>query len=140
MSEDRQFLKDAAFAMLGAIARKHPLGHQASKAARFILTSRHGAEVEIMFEKNPESPPNFWCLDKAAGAALIARLSPRASPARLLRTARGSDGMPHYGRHSSRERMPQLGEADLVCFALRSLTELGEITDRLRSITPSDLT
>ncbi len=140
MSDDRQLLKDAAFALLGAIAREHPLGHQASKAARFILTSQHGAEVEIMFEKNPESPPNFWCLEKAAGPALIARLSPRASPARSLRTARGSDGMPRYGRHSSLERMPQLGEADLVCFAVHSLTELGEITDRLRSTAPSDLT
>jgi hypothetical protein len=37
MSEDRQFLKDAATALLGAIAREHPLGHQDCKAARFVL-------------------------------------------------------------------------------------------------------
>lgn len=139
MSEDRQFIKDAAVGLLGAIAMEHRLGHQPSKAARFVLTSRHGADVEIMFEKNEHSPPNLWCLEKAAGAALIAKLQPRSSPARLLRTTLGPDGRPQYGRHSSLEKMDQLGEADLVRFAPRSLAELGVIIDRLRSVTAADL-
>ncbi|WP_338929205.1 hypothetical protein WDZ11_22180 (plasmid) [Roseomonas mucosa] len=75
--EDRQFLKDGAVGLLTAIAEEHPLGHQPSKAARFVLTSRHGVKVEIMFEKNMTSPPNLWCLEKAASPALIARLKPK---------------------------------------------------------------
>jgi hypothetical protein len=139
MTEDRQFIKDAAVGLLGAVAKEHPLGHQPSKAARFVLTSRSGVDVEIMFEKNDRSPQNLWCLEKAAGAALIAKLQPRPSPARLLRTTLGPDGKPQYGRHSSLERMDQLGEADLVCFAPQSLAALGEIIDRLRSVTTADL-
>jgi hypothetical protein len=139
MIEDRQFIKDAAAALLGAIAQEHPLGHQSSKAARFVLTSRHGVNVEVMFEKNDGSPPNLWCLEKAAGAALIARLRPRLSQARLLRTSLGPDGKPQYGRHSSLERMAQLGDANLVCFAPQSLAEFGEIIDRLRSVSAADL-
>lgn len=139
MIEDRQFLKAAAIGLLGSIAKEHPLGHQSSKAARFILTSRHGAEVEIMFEKDDRSPPNLWCLERAAGAALIGNFRPKLSPVCLLRTTFGPDGNLQYGRHSSLERMEQLGDADLVCFAPASLAELGEIIDRLRSVTAADL-
>lgn len=139
MTEERQFIKDAAMGLLTAVANEHPLGHQPSKAARFILTSRHGVGVEIMFEKNDRSPSNLWCLEKAAGAALAGKLGPRPSPAGRLRTEIDADGKALYGRHSALERMGQLGDADLMCFAPRSLTELGEIIDRLRSITAADL-
>jgi hypothetical protein len=137
--EDRQLLKSGAVGLLTAIAEEHPLGHQPSKAARFIITSRHGVKVEIMFEKNMTVPPNLWCLEKAAGPALIARLKPKPSPVSKLRTSRGPDGKVQYGRHSPFERMDQLGEADLVCFAPGSFIEIGEIIDRLRSVTASDL-
>jgi len=137
--EDRQLLKDGAVGLLTAIAEEHPLGHQPSKAARFVLTSRHDVRVEIMFEKNMTVPPNLWCLEKAAGPALIARLKPKPSPASKLRTSRGPDGKVQYGRHSSLERMDQLGDADLVCFAPESFAEVGEIIDRLRSVTASDI-
>lgn len=139
MTEDRQFLKTAAIGLLGAIAMEHPLGHQHSKATRFILTSRRGVDIEIMFEKDDRRPPNLWCLEKAAGTALIGKLQPTLSPARLLRTSIGPDGKLRYGRHSSLERMEQLGDADLACFTLRSLTELGEIIDRLRSVSAAEL-
>ena len=139
MTNERQFLRASALGLLGAVAQEHPLSHQSSKAARFILTSRHGVDVEVMFEKDDRSPPNLWCLEKAAGAALIGKLGPRSSPARLLRTTLGSDGKPQYGRHSSLERMEQLGDADLVCFSPQSLAELGEIIDRLRSVAAADL-
>jgi hypothetical protein len=139
MSEDSQFIKDAVMGLLSKIAEKHPQGHQSSKAARFVLTSRHGVDVEIMFEKNDSSPPNLWCLEKAAGPTLIGRLDPRRSPAHRLRTTVGRSGKPKYGRHSALERMNQLGGADLVCFAPKSIAELGEIIDRLRSVTAADL-
>ena len=137
--EDRQLLKDGAVGLLTALAEEHPLRHQPTKAARFVLTSRHDVKIEIMFEKNMASPPNLWCLEKAAGPALIARLKPKPSPAIKLRTSYGPDGKVRYGRHSSLERMDQLGEADLVCFAPDSFAEIGEIIDHLRSVTASDL-
>jgi hypothetical protein len=137
--EDRQLLKDGAVGLLTAIAEEHPLGHQPSKAARFILTSRHGVKVEIMFEKNMTVPPNLWCLEKAAGPALVTKLKPKRSPASALRTSRRADGTIQYGRHSSLERMDQLGDADLVYFAPKSFAEIGEIIDRLRNVTPSDI-
>lgn len=139
MTVDRKVIKDATIGLLSAIAQEHPLGHQPNKAARFTLKSQHGVNVEVMFEKDDHSPPNLWCLEKAAGAALVSKLRPRSSPARLLRTTLGSDGRPQYGRHSSLERMKQLGDADLVCFSPQSLAELGEIIDRLRSVTAADL-
>lgn len=139
MTEESQFLKEAAVGLLAAIAKEHPLGHQPSKAARFVLTSRHGVDVEVMFEKDDGSRPNLWCLEKAAGAALIGKLRPSLKPARLLRASLGSGGKAQYGRHSSLEHMNQLGDADLVCFSLRSVTELGEIIDRLRSVSAADL-
>jgi len=139
MTGDRQFIKDAAVALLGAIAKEPTLGHQAVKAARFVLTSRPGVDVEIMFDKNPKRPPNLWCLEKAAGAMLIGMLRPKRSPASLLRKRIGKDGKAEYGRHSALEPMAQLGDADLVCFAPQSLADLGAIIDRLRSVTAADL-
>lgn len=139
MTADRRFLKDAIRGPLDAVAQKHPQGHRSSKAARYVLTSQDGTPVEVMFEKNEDSPPNIWCHMGAAGEALIAALNPRRSPASGLWTERGKDGEPRYGRHSAVEHMPQLGGADLVCFAPETLAEVGQIIDRLRGVTASDL-
>ena len=139
MIEDREFLKRAIIALLDAVADEHEEGHQPSKAARYVLLSRHGARIEVMFEKNADSPPNIWCLEAAAGRALIAELGPRPSPATALRTKLGKDGDALYGRHSALERMSQLGGADLVCFAPKCMAEVGRIIDRLRDVAPSDL-
>lgn len=139
MTEEQKFLKAAAMGLLAAVAEEHPKGHQRRDGARFVLTSKFGADVEIMFEKDDKHPPNLWCLEKAAGAALIRKFRPTPKPASALWTSIGSDGKPEYGRHSALKPMPQLREADLVYFTLRSLGELGEIIDRLRSITAADL-
>jgi hypothetical protein len=52
---------------------------------------------------------------------------------------RGKDGEPLYGRHSALQKMPQLGQADLVCFVPNSVAELGQIIDRLRDVGAGDL-
>lgn len=65
-------IKRAILRLLDAVSDEHPLGHQPSKAARYVLLSRHAARVEIMFEKNADSPLNLWCRESAAGAALVA--------------------------------------------------------------------
>ena len=139
MTDDRDFLKAAVLAVLDATADEHAERHQASKAARYVLVSRHGVRVEIMFEKNPDSPANLWCLKTAAGSALIAAQRPTLSTASVLWTKRGKDGDLLYGRHSALERMGQLGGADLVCFKLTSMTYFGQIIDHLRDVTPAEL-
>jgi hypothetical protein len=139
MTSDRAFLKKAIVALLDAIAQEQSPGHQESKAGRYVLISNDGTPVEVMFEKNKNAPPNIWCLERAAGAALMRSVPCRRSPASDLRAARGKDGELLYGRHSALERMQQLGEADLVCFAPETLAHVGQIIDRLRSVTAADL-
>jgi len=139
VSGDRGLLKRAIVGLLDVVAEEHPLGHQDSKAARYFLTTRSGATVEIMFEKNETSPPNLWCLDAAAGSSLISELDPSPSPRSDLWTKRGKSGKLLYGRHSALERMPQLGEADLVYFAPKTFQEVGKIIDRLLAVTAADL-
>jgi len=95
--------------------------------------------VEIMLEKNAESPMNLWCLQSAAGTDLIRDLKPKLSLSAKLRTSYGKNGKLQYGRHSALEKMDQLGEADLVCFAPETLRQLGQIIDRLQSVRPIDL-
>jgi hypothetical protein len=133
MSPDRAFLKKAIIGLLDAVAQEHPLGHQDVYASRYVLSSREGATVEILVEKGEKSPPNIWCLADAAGEALIAALKPTPSPAAKLWQKPGQ-----YGRHSGLRSMPQLGEADLVCFAPISLEQVGQLIDRLWSVTKSD--
>lgn len=123
---DRALIKAAATALLDTLGETHPLGHQASKARRYVLSVPGGTPLEVMFEQNPESPPNLWVLATAA-----AGLTGKPSPAAKLRSEIGKDGQPNYGRHSALEKMPQLGEADLLCLAPSSLAELGEILDHL---------
>jgi len=139
MSEDRTFLKRAILALLDAVAREQSPGHQDSKAGRYVLASRDGSSVEIMFEKNHDAPPNIWCLERAAGKVLVAELAPKLSPKAKLWTKAGKHGEALYGRHSGLRMMPQLGDADLVCFSPDSLAQVGQIIDRLRSVTASDL-
>lgn len=138
-STDAAPVKRAILTLLDAVADEHPLGHQPSKAARYVLLSRHGARVEIMFEKNVDSPPNFWCRESAAGAALIAAQRSKLSPSSALWAKRGVDGERLYGRHSALRPMPQLGGADLVRFLPTCVAEAERIIDRLRTVTPADL-
>ena len=132
-------LKRDILGLLDAVADEHPLGHQPRKAARYVLLSRHGARVEIMFEKNADSPANLWCHERAAGAALIATLQPQRYPSSALWAKRGAGGERLYGRHSALRAMPQLGEADLVRFTPTCVTEAEQIIDRLHAVTPADL-
>ena len=128
MTVSREQLKTVAAAMLGELGVGHPLGHQASKARRYVISAPDGTELQIMFQQDEDSPPNVWVLEQAAGA-LAARAKPY--PRSALWTKTGKDGNPVYGRHSALESMLQLGDADLACFAPTTLEELGAIFDQL---------
>lgn len=129
MSTERAIIKSAAVALLDTLGEEHALKHQDSKARRYTLAVSGGAPLEVMFEQNPESPPNLWVHARAAG-----RLTGKPSPAAKLWTKRGKGGELLYGRHSALEKMPQLGDADLICLAPTTIGELGEILDQLLAV------
>lgn len=131
MNTDRAMIKSAAVALLDALGEEHALKHQDSKARRYTLTASGGTPLEVMFQRDPESPPNLWVLGSVAGALIGGAIPQKPSPVSKLRTEVGKDGRPVYGRHSALEKMPQLGEADLICFAPTNFAELGEILDQL---------
>ncbi|WP_240661612.1 hypothetical protein [Nioella ostreopsis] len=133
----REDLKRACLNRLEEIAMEHPLGHQGKLAARYLLRRLDGDVIEIMFEKGPRSPANLWVGERFMRSLVDGPIPFRLSPARTLFAARTSDGRTLYGRHSALRPMRQLGTADLVCFALRSLADLelvlqaliGEVVD-----------
>lgn len=128
---NRNRLKVAAEGLLDALAAPHPLGHQASKANRYILPTRGGVGIELMLEKNKEVPLNIWVEKRHASTFFGGTIAFRESLASALWTTIGKDGQPNYGRHSALEKMPVLGNADLLCLAPRDLEELGRILDHL---------
>lgn len=127
----RDQLKVAAEGLLGALAAPHPLGHQQSKASRYILATRRSFDIELMIEKNEGVPLNIWVEKRQAGKFVGGTVPCRESLALKLWTSIGKDGQPNYGRHSALEKMPALGNADLLCLAPRNLEELGRILDHL---------
>lgn len=128
---NRNRLKAAAEGLLNALALPHALGHQASKANRYILPTRGGLDIELMLEKNEGVPLNIWVEKRHASTLLGGTIPFRESPASKLWTSMGKDGRPNYGRHSALENMPALGNADLLCLAPRNLEELGRLIDHL---------
>ncbi|WP_374254193.1 hypothetical protein [Xanthobacter sp.] len=130
---ERSTLKSVAERALDLLAEEHPLGHQASKARRYVLRTRSGT-MELMVERNPEAPTNIWMLQDRAAGLIGKSLTPSFSPAGKLYKVHGSDGKMNYGRHSALEKMPELGRADLVYFAPKDFTELGVILDYLAGL------
>lgn len=126
---DRQTLKKVAVAMFDAIGTEHPLGHQPRKAARYVISYPGGTPLELMFEKN-DVPANIWVHAEAARFLLGRGIESRKSEASDLWSV-GPSGTVQYGRHSSLEKMPQLGNADLVCFQAESISQVGMNIDEL---------
>lgn len=127
-------LKKHCLSRLDECAREHPVRHQSQLAARYLLKRVDGDGVELMFEKGPKTPPNLWVAHRRV-AGLITRpgLQFRLSPASALFATKGANGKPIYGRHSALKPMPELGNADLICFRITSLDELDRVLDHLRS-------
>ena len=67
MSLDKETLKVAAVALLDSLSEQHPLGHQNSKARRYVLLASGGTPLEVMFEQDAKSSANLWVHAKAAG-------------------------------------------------------------------------
>lgn len=131
MPVDRSHLKSAIAAMLDALTAVHPTGHQETYARRYVLTTRSGRRLELMFEQGPGTPTNLWFEAGIAGALIKSGTKHRMSPASALYAKPGKNGNPQYGRHSALETMPVLGKADLICMQPVTLAEAGAILDHL---------
>lgn len=127
MSVTRNALKRVCIQALDEFAMEHPIGHQGSLAARYLLRSADGGVVELMFEKGPRTPANLWVCRRFVEDLLDSDIPHRVSPAAGLFSTPDSAGPPRYGRHSALKPMPQMGHADLVCFALRSEQDLRRV-------------
>jgi len=127
MPNARAELKNAIIARLDAVCEMHSLGHQASKARRYVFRGSNGATAELMFEQNDSVPANLWVLDSQVVSVVDNQIQSRRSPAAELYKKTGKNGNKLYGRHSALERMQQLGRADLICFNLQSIAQLDRI-------------
>ncbi|MGN6306795.1 MAG: hypothetical protein ACTHNH_18390 [Mesorhizobium sp.] len=116
---------------MDALAAPHPLGHQQSKANRYVLPTRGGSHIELMLEKNEGVPLNIWVEKRHATKFMGGTIPCRESPASGLWASMGKNGNPNYGRHSALEHMSALSNADLLCLAPRNLEELGKMLDHL---------
>ena len=130
----RDMLKTTIVERLNEVALEHPAGHQGKLAARFLLRSQSGEGIELMFEKGPASPPNLWMHLRFAEALMTDAIPHKESPARTLYVVTNEKGKKIYGRHAALLAMRQLTDADLVCFNLKSLTDLEAIVHVLRQI------
>lgn len=131
MSTPRAQLKSAIIERLNAVCQDHPMGHQGSKAARYIFKGENGTTVEIMFEKNEGTLANLWVKEAFVSTILDGDIDYTRKPASELYQKTGKNGEKLYGRHYSMEKMPQIGQADLVRFNLTSIHQLDRILDAL---------
>ena len=117
--------------------KTHPIGHQAKYANRFLLRSAGGEQIELMIQKDESYPANLWVkkdfveelLDEPSASM---PLEYRISSAVNLYMTIGKNGKKQYGRHPGLKSMPQLGEADLVCFDLHDMDNLDRILEKLK--------
>lgn len=131
MSPDRALIKSAAIALFDAVGEMLPLGHQASKARRYVIAAPGAAPIELMFEQDAKSPPNVWITAETAGPLIGGTIQQAPSPASMLWTKTGKGGARLYGRHSALEKMSELGEADLIRLTPANLAQLGAILDQV---------
>lgn len=131
----REALKTAILARLSAVADMHPMGHQASYANRYTLPVGTGATVELMFQKGENSPANLWVQRNRVLPLIGGPIKHAHSEAVTLYSKTNAKGEKLYGRHSALEKMPKLGKADLVCFALASVGELDTVLATLKTAT-----
>ena len=132
--KNRQELKDAIISRLDREAEEHPKGHQKSKVNRYAFPSTGDAQIELMFQKDKQSPANLRVkksfVEKLLDSQLAGMpLEHKISPASNLYQKKGKNGKLLYGRHSGLKSMPQLSDADLECFALHDMDTLVRILD-----------
>jgi len=133
MMTSREQLKKSILAALDRVAEEHEVGHQSVKGARYSLRADSGRLVEIMFEKDADSPPNLWCLDKLIGEDIRRELQFARYPKTDLFQKIGKDGEPDYGRHSALLGLNKLERADLLRIEIKNLLQLNRVIACLKA-------
>ncbi|MBC2834069.1 hypothetical protein [Paragemmobacter straminiformis] len=124
---NRAEFKAACLALLDRLCIEHPAGHQSKLAARYILISRSGERIPIMFEKAPNVAAQLWLraehtrhLGKGLGET-------RSYPAHALYTEKDEKGRPIYGRHAALKAMRDMANADLVKLEIEWIGQLERV-------------
>jgi hypothetical protein len=121
---NRAALKLACLDLLETSCIEHPAGHQTKLAARYVLVTKDGERIALMFEKGPRSPANLWMRAKHAARIEDLILSRRDYPAADLYAGADEKGRPIYGRHAALKAMRELVNADLVKYEIEHVTQL----------------
>ncbi|WGV16003.1 hypothetical protein [Fuscovulum ytuae] len=111
----------------------HPSGHQTKLASRYVLVTKAGERIALMFEKGPTSPANLWMHAEHAASIEHLGLSRRDYPAADLYAATDEKGRPIYGRHAALRQMRELANSDLVRFEIENAAQLRSV---LRQLAP----
>lgn len=123
----RKALKNTCLELLDRVAVEHPAGHQFKLAARYVITSRGGERIGLMFEKH-ESVPAQVRVARHYGKDLLGNEIPVCEyHAEKLYTSSDANVEPAYGRHAALKSMRDMANVDLLRFTVESRAQLERI-------------
>lgn len=131
---NRDMLIAACLTLLDQIAAEHPAGHQGKLAARYIIRSRSGERIGLMFEKGGRTKPYLWVARSYAPGLIEADIEFRVYLASSLYQAADTELKPLYGRHSALKPMRDLANVDLVRFTIDRVAQMELIKQKLKQI------
>lgn len=129
-ARSRDDMKAACIAVLDEAALEHPAGHTGS-VGRYVLRSKVGDRIEILFEKRGKGRSKLWIAQQHAGALLDAGMELRTYPASDIYKSSEDGGHLSYGRHSALKSMRGLANADLVRFTINQVEQVEVILAKL---------
>lgn len=132
VSYTRAELKAACLALLDQQCVEHPAGHQSKLAARYILVSRSGERIPIMFEKAPNLAAQLWL--RAEHALRLGKVlgETRSYLANALYSEKDEKGRPIYGRHAALKAMRDMANANLVRLEIEQIEQLEQVIEAIR--------
>lgn len=130
----RKELKVACLAMLDQNAVEHPAGHQGKLAARYVLRSKVGGRIGLMFEKSDKTKPLLWVEQRFLRELVVSDIEFRVYPASSLYQTVEPGGKQPYGRHAALKSMRDLAHADLVRFSIDRVEQLRTILTHLATV------
>ncbi|WP_304774728.1 hypothetical protein [Cypionkella sp.] len=130
----RQELKSACLAMLDQNAVEHPAGHQGKLAARYVLRSKVGARIGLMFEKSDKTKPLLWVEHRFLRDLVHDDIEFKVYPASSLYQADEPDEKQSYGRHAALKSMRDLAHVDLVRLTTDRVEQLRTFLTHLATV------
>lgn len=124
MDQHRTVLKLGCLARLEAVAQEHPAGHQGKLAARYVMRSKSGDRIGMMFEKHSTTGAYLWMEHRFARTLFDLGIAWRSYPAYELYRSDEPDAKPRYGRHAALKAMRDLANADLVRFEIGTVDQM----------------